>query len=61
MDSPFYGDPEMARRARGPVAIWILAAVIGVVLGSISLLAAFSHDTRDFAHRHSTVLESRAL
>jgi len=20
MDSPFYGDPEMARRARGPVA-----------------------------------------
>jgi hypothetical protein len=32
-----------------------------VVLGSISLLAAFSHDTRDFAHRHSTVLESRAL
>lgn len=61
MDSPFYGDPEMARRARGPVAIWILVAVIGVVLGSMSILAAFATDTRDFAARHSTVLESRAL
>ena len=61
MDSPFYGDPEMARRARGPVAIWILVAVIGVVLGGLSILAAFATDTRDFAARHSTVLESRAL
>ena len=61
MDSPFYGDPEMARRARGPVAIWILVAVIGVVLGSISVLAAFATDTRDFATRHATVLESRVL
>ena len=61
MDSPFYGDPEMARRARGPVAVWLLLAVIGIVLGSISVLAAFSTDTRDFKARHGTVLESRAL
>jgi hypothetical protein len=61
MDSPFYGDPELARRARGPAPIWILVAVIGVVLGSFSVLAAFSTDTRDFASRHHTVLESRAL
>ena len=61
MDSPFYGDPELARRARGPVAIWILVAVVGVLLGSISLLAALTTDTRDFAARHATVLESRAL
>lgn len=61
MDSPFYGDPGMARRARAPVAIWVLVAVIGIVLGSISILAAFTVDTRDFAARHSTVLESRAL
>ena len=61
MDSPFYGDPAMARRARAPVAIWMLVAVIGIVLGSISILAAFAVDTRDFKARHSTVLESRAL
>jgi hypothetical protein len=61
MDSPFYGDPELARRARGPVAIWILLAVIGVILAGASVLAAFSTDTRDFATRHSTVLASRAL
>jgi hypothetical protein len=61
MDSPFYGDPELARRARGPVAIWLLVAVIGVVLGGVSILAAYSTDTRDFAARHATVLGSRAL
>ena len=61
MDSPFYGDPELARRARGPVAIWILVGVIGIVLAGASILAAFSTDTRDFAARHHTVLESRAL
>ena len=61
MDSPFYGDPELARRARGPAAIWILVAVIGVVLAAASILAAYSVDTRDFAARHHTVLESRAL
>ena len=61
MDSPFYGDPQMARRARGPVAIWLLVAVIGIVLGSASILAAVTVDTRDFGARHSTVLESRAL
>lgn len=61
MDSPFYGEPEMARRARGPVAIWVLVAIIGVVLGAAALLAAVTTDTRDFATRHATVLESRAL
>ena len=61
MDSPFYGDPELARRARGPVAIWLLLTLIGVVLAAVSVLAAFATDTRDFAARHHTVLESRAL
>lgn len=61
MDSPFYGDPEMARRARGPVAIWLLLTLIGVFLAAVSILAAFATDTRDFAARHHTVLESRAL
>ena len=61
MDSPFYGDPQMARRPRGPVAIWLLVAVIGIVLASASILSAVTVDTRDFGARHSTVLESRAL
>ena len=61
MDSPFHGDPELARRARGPVALWLLAAVIGIVLGGAALLAAVTTDTRDFASRHRTVLESQAL
>jgi len=61
MDSPFYGDPEMARRAHAPVALWLLVALIGVVLGGAALLAAVTTDTRDFATRHATVLESRAL
>ena len=61
MDSPFYGDPEMARRAHGPVALWMLVAIIGVVLGAAAILAALSTDTRDFRARHHTVLESRAL
>ena len=61
MDSPFYGDPELARRARGPVAIWVLLALIGIVLGTAALLAAVTTDTRDFATRHATVLASRNL
>lgn len=62
MDSPFYGDPELARRgARGPVAIWVLLAVIGIVLGTAAFLAAVTTDTRDFASRHATVLASRNL
>ena len=61
MDSPFYGDPEMARRARAPVAIWILLTLIGLVLGVAAMLAAVSTDTRDFAARHSSVLASRNL
>ena len=61
MDSPFYGDPELARRARGPVAIWALLAVIGIVLGAAAFLAALTTDTRDFATRHATVLASRNL
>jgi hypothetical protein len=61
MDSPFYGDPEMARRARAPVAIWVLLALIGIVLGAASLLAAVTTDTRDFAARHATVLATQNL
>lgn len=61
IDSPFYGDPEMVRHARAPVPVWLLLALVGVVLGAVSLAAALATDTRDFATRHATVLESRIL
>jgi hypothetical protein len=61
MDTPFHGDPEMARRARAPVALWMLLAMIGIVLGTAALLAAVTTDTRDFAQRHATVIPQRLL
>jgi hypothetical protein len=61
MDQPFYGDPAFARRARAPVALWILAVLIVTVLGAAVLATSAVPDTRDFAARHGTVLESRAL
>jgi hypothetical protein len=63
MDFPFYPDDaayELSRR-RGPVAIWALLAVIGVVLVGAALGAASVADTRDFATRHGSVLATRAL
>jgi hypothetical protein len=61
MDTPFYGDPEMTRRARVPVALWLLVAMIGIVLGAAAILAAVTTDTRDFAARHATVVQERLL
>jgi len=48
-------------QARGPVAIWLLIALIGVVLGGAALAGALATDTRDYAVRHATVLATRAL
>jgi hypothetical protein len=63
MDFPFYPDDsayELSRR-RGPVAIWALLAVIGLVLACAAIGAASVTDTRDFAARHGSVLATRAL
>lgn len=62
MDYPLSAN-ELAHapRARGPVAIWFLVALIGIVLGGAALAAALTTDTRDFAARHASVLKSRAL
>ena len=46
---------------RRPVAVWMLAAAIGIVLGTAAIGAAFSSDTRDFATRHGSVLRTQAL
>lgn len=46
---------------RGPVALWPLVAVIGIVLASAMVGAAFTTDTRDFAARHGSVPRTHAL
>jgi hypothetical protein len=48
-------------RPRGPVATWMLAALIGLVLGAAAIAAALTTDTRDFAARHPSVHLRHAL
>jgi hypothetical protein len=63
MDFPFYPDDsayELSRR-RGPVDVWALLAVIGLVLCAAALGAASVTDTRDFAARHHSVLATQSL
>lgn len=62
MDFQFSADdPALTRRPRGPIAVWLLAAFIGAVLGVATVAAALATDTRDFAARHATVLKTQAL
>ena len=52
---------DECERARGPIALWMLAVLIGVVLGTAALAAAFTTDSRDFAARHQAVHGRHAL
>ena len=62
MDFPYVpADPQELRRTRGPVALWMLVALIGFVLAGAALAACVTTDTRDFAARHGSVLATRAL
>ena len=62
MDFPYSPeDAAVHRRARNPIALWLLVALIGCVLGAAALAASFATDTRDFAARHGSVLATRAL
>lgn len=54
-------DPLLAPRERGPVAIWMLIALIGLVLGGAALASAFATDSGDFAARHGSVLATCVL
>ena len=54
-------DPLLAPRDRGPVALWLLVALIGVVLGGAALVSALATDSRDFAARHGSVPSTSAL
>ena len=57
-----YREPsECGQPVARPGALWILAAVIGVVLGGAALAASLTTDTRDFAARHQSVLPARVI
>jgi len=58
---PLSPDDATFPRARGPVRVWILVALIGVVLGLAVAAAGMVTDTRDYAQQHGVVLPSRAL
>ena len=62
MDFPF--SPHDCTRipcGRGPVALWLIPALVGIVIGAASIAAAFTTDARDFATRHGSVLTTAAL
>jgi hypothetical protein len=58
---PLSPDDSLVPRRRGPVPVWMLVALVGVILGVAMVAAGVVTDTRDFAHRHASVLPSRAL
>jgi len=48
--------PEGGRTsARHPVAVWMLLALVGAILGLALVAAAVTPDTRTFAERHQWV------
>ena len=48
------------RPPHGPRALWLLAAMIAIVLGTAAVASALTPDTRDFATKHGAVLATRA-
>jgi hypothetical protein len=58
---PFTPDDSLVPRGHGPVRLWMLVALIGIVLGAAVVFAGVTADSRDAAHRHATVLRSQAL
>ena len=62
MDFPFSPhDCTRIPHGRGPVALWLIATLAGIVIGAASVAAAFATDGRDFAARHGSVLATAAL
>ena len=62
MDFPYSpDDATLCVRTRKPVSVWLMLALIGLILGGAAIAASLTTDTRDFAARHGTVLETRAL
>jgi hypothetical protein len=62
MDDPFSTRRETpACRHRGPVPVWIPLVVIAIMLVVAGVAASTVPDTRDFAHKHATVLPGMSL
>jgi len=58
---PFSPDDSLVPCAHGPVRVWMLVALIGLVLGIAVAAAGMVTDDRDYAQKHGTVLRSQAL
>ena len=58
---PLSPDDTLVPRPRGPVPVWMLIAMIGLVLGIALAAAGVVTDERDYAQQHGVVLPSRAL
>ena len=58
---PLTPNDSLVPRGHGPVRLWMLVALIGLVLGAAVVFAGVESDTRDTAQRHATVLPSRVL
>ncbi|MEP7262282.1 MAG: hypothetical protein ABI669_13825 [Usitatibacter sp.] len=54
-------DRALERRGPNRLALWLMVAMIGFILGGAALAAACTTDTRDFAARHASVLRTTAL
>lgn len=58
---PLSPDDALVPRKRGPVPVWIMLAVVGLILGIAVAAAGAVTDERDYAHQHGVVLRSQAL
>ena len=52
---------SLVPRARGPVPVWIVVALVGLVLGLAVAAAGVVTDERSYAQQHGVVLRSQAL
>ena len=52
MQLDYSHDSALDPRPRGPVALWLLLAIIGVVLGSAALVAALAGSGTELAGAH---------
>lgn len=58
---PLTPDDSLVPRRRGPVPLWMMVALIGLVLGLAVAAAGVVTDERDYAQQHGVVLRSQAL
>lgn len=58
---PFSPDDSLVPCTHGPVRVWMLVALIGLILGLAMAAAGMVTDERSYAEKHGVVLRSQAL